>query len=111
MDCKLDEEGKLMLQGLTEAQKTQALTLYASREKKKWLAYVLWIVFAAYYIYLGRIVRNIILWVLMCCFIGVIWWVVDLFRISGMVDKKNKEILIQCINEAKSISNQVDTLV
>ena len=84
-------------------QKEYALTLYSGREKKKSTAYILWIVFAVYYFYLGHPVKNIIFWLLWTCFIGEIWWIIDLFRISGMVDRKNEEILLQCIAEARQL--------
>ena len=44
---------------------------------------------------------NIILWILMCMAVGWIWWFVDLFRISSMVDRKNKDILKHCVREAQ----------
>ena len=37
------------------------------------------------------------------CVIGEIWWIVDLFRLSGMVKRKNKEILLECIKEAMQL--------
>lgn len=90
MEPSFDADEIDLLNNLTEKQKSYALTLYASREKKASTAYILWIVFAVYYFYLGRPVRNIPL-CSSCCFIGWIWWLVDLFRISGMVKDKNRE--------------------
>ena len=34
---------------------------------------------------------------------GEIWWLIDLFRISDMVDETNEEILGTCIEEAKAL--------
>lgn len=79
------------------------MKIYAAREKKKSTAYILWLFFALYYFYLGHPVKNIIFWLLWTCFIGEIWWIIDLFRISGMVDRKNEEILLQCIAEARQL--------
>ena len=90
----ISEQGIALLNVLTPRQKEYALTLYSGREKKKSTAYILWIVFAVYYFYLGHPVKNIIFWLLWTCFIGEIWWIIDLFRISGMVDRKNEEILL-----------------
>jgi TM2 domain-containing membrane protein YozV len=103
MDEKLDNDSIALLNLLTAKQKDYALTLYASREKKKSIAYILWCVIGLYYFYLGKPVKNILLWVLSACFVGVIWWFVDLFRISGMVEKKNREILQACIVEAQKL--------
>ena len=66
-------------------------------------AYILWVVFGVYYFYLGHPVKNILLWILCGCFIGIIWWIIDLFRISGMVKRKNQEILKICIEEAQQL--------
>lgn len=100
MDSSLDMKDLARLKGLSEKQRNYALTLYAGREKKKTIAYVLWVIFAVYYFYLGKPVKNILLWLTSTIFIGVIWWFIDLFRISGMVDAANKEILDKCISEA-----------
>ncbi len=103
MDATLDNESIALLNLLTEKQKDYALTLYASREKKKSIAYILWFVIGLYYFYLGKPFRNLILWALSFCFVGLIWWFIDLFRISGMVKKRNKEILQACIVEAQQL--------
>ena len=103
MDTHLDPTSIALLNLLTEKQKDYALTLYANREKKVSTAYILWVVFGVYYFYLGHPVKNILLWILCGCFIGIIWWIIDLFRISGMVDRKNEEILLQCIAEARQL--------
>lgn len=100
MDSSLDMKDLARLKGLSEKQRNYALTLYAGREKKKTIAYVLWVIFAVYYFYLGKPVKNILLWLTSFIFIGAIWWFIDLFRISGMVDAANKEILDKCISEA-----------
>ena len=90
MDTHLDPTSIALLNLLTEKQKDYALTLYANREKKVSTAYILWVVFGVYYFYLGHPVKNILLWILCGCFIGIIWWIIDLFRISGMVKRKNR---------------------
>ena len=95
MDATLDSEDIALLNQLSDKQKDYALTLYTAREKN-----ILWILFGVYYFYLGHPFKNILLWLLCFCFIGEIWWIVDLFRMSGMVKRKNKEILLECIKEA-----------
>ncbi len=103
MEGNLDNESIALLNLLTEKQKDYALTLYASREKKVSICYILWFVIGLYYFYLGKPVRNIILWLLSFCFIGLVWWFIDLFRMSGMVKRRNKEILEACIVEAQKL--------
>lgn len=99
----ISEQGIALLNVLTPEQKEYALTLYSGREKTKSTAYILWIVFAVYYFYLGHPVKNILLWILWPLGIGAVWWFIDLFRISGMVDRRNQEILTQCIVEAQQL--------
>ena len=79
MDTHLDPTSIALLNLLTEKQKDYALTLYANREKKASTAYILWVVFGVYYFYLGHPVKNILLWILCGCFIGIIWWIIDPF--------------------------------
>lgn len=90
MDATLDSEDISLLNQLSDKQKDQALTLYTAREKKKSTAYILWILFGVYYFYLGHPFKNILLWLLCFCVIGEIWWIVDLFRLSGMVKRKKQ---------------------
>ena len=103
MDTHLDPTSIALLNLLTEKQKDYALTLYVNREKKVSTAYILWVVFGVYYFYLGHPVKSILLWILCGCFIGITWWIIDLFRISGMVKRKNQEILKICIAEAQQL--------
>ena len=99
----LTEEEIARLAALPEKQRDYAVKIYAAREKKKSTAYILWLFFALYYFYLGHPVKNIIFWLLWSCLIGEIWWLIDLFRISDMVDETNEEILGTCIEEAKAL--------
>ena len=99
----ISEQGIALLNVLTPRQKEYALTLYSGREKKKSTAYILWIVFAVYYFYLGHPVKNIIFWLLWTCFIGEIWWIIDLFHIGRMVEERNKEVIEECMREAVRI--------
>lgn len=98
-----------LLRGLSEKQKYYALTMYAPREKKTSTAYILWFLFGCHYFYLGKIGKNLLLWLLCFVGIGVIWWFIDLFRISGMVQKKNRKILMQCIQESLALYPASDT--
>ena len=79
----LTEEEIARLAALPEKQRDYAVKIYAAREKKKSTAYILWLLWS--------------------CLIGEIWWLIDLFRISDMVDETNEEILGTCIEEAKAL--------
>ena len=102
----LTEEEIARLAALPEKQRDYAVKIYAAREKKKSTAYILWLFFALYYFYLGHPVKNIIFWLLWSCLIGEIWWLIDLFRISDMVDETNEEILGTCIEESITQSKE-----
>ncbi len=103
MEYLLDNDDIALLNLLTPEQKSHALNLYAPREKKTSTAYILWVLVGCHYFYLGHPFKNLLLWLLMSCFIGEIWWVVDLFRMKGLVREKNKEILDECVKEAQNL--------
>lgn len=103
MENELDPRSLMLLQGLDERQKKTAISLYSSRAKKTWLAYVLMFVFMVYYFYLGKPVKNILLWALCFVWVGWLWWFADLFRLPGMVRDRNVEIMAQCVQEAEAL--------
>ena len=58
---------------------------YSRRVKRTSLAYLLWFLLSAHYAYMGKWGLNIFLWVTHLFLVGAIWWVIDIFRIPGMV--------------------------
>lgn len=73
---------------LSDEAKMQFDRLYTDRSLKKTLAIVL-AIFGLHYAYLGK-------WGMLFFYLitlgGVgIWWIVDLFRISGVVDRRNED--------------------
>ena len=93
-----------LMQGLTEQQKNYVLSAQA-RQKDTGLAYLFWFVFGVHYFYLNKPVINIIYW-LTAGGLG-IWIIIDLFRIPGMVQSRNKEIIQDAIKEAKVLYSEV----
>ncbi|MGO8719305.1 MAG: TM2 domain-containing protein [Acidobacteriaceae bacterium] len=71
---------------------TQALVGrdYELRKKSGLIAYILWFFFGFHYLYLGRIGIQLIYWLTVGGF-G-LWMLIDLFRIPGMVERKNEDI-------------------
>lgn len=63
-------------------------------------AYVLWFVFGAHYLYLGRIATQILLWLSMLVGIGFIWMLVDLFRIPYLVEEYNNNVSDRALDKA-----------
>lgn len=62
------------------------------QKKSVGVAYVLWL-FGAHYIYLGKPIVTVLLWLSCFAGIGLLWLLIDLFRIPSMVDSANKELL------------------
>ncbi len=71
---------------------TQSLVLrdYEVRKKSTFFAYFFWFFFGFHYLYLGRIGIQLIYWLTIGGF-G-FWMLIDLFRIPGMVERKNEDI-------------------
>ncbi|MEM4227754.1 MAG: TM2 domain-containing protein [Candidatus Caldarchaeum sp.] len=64
------------------------------QKKSVGMAYLLWL-FGAHYAYLGKPIVTVLLWLSMFAGIGLIWLLIDLFRIPSLVDATNKELLEQ----------------
>ena len=60
--------------------------------KSTTVTYLLWFFFGLHYIYLGKIGTQFLYWITLGG-LGV-WAFVDLFRIPGMVERKNNETFI-----------------
>ena len=90
---------------LNENQRRYVLPRYESRKKSKVVAYLLWFFFAFYYFYVGKPVRNILLWLLFTILIGFVWWFVDLFYIGGMVDDYNDKLLMELVKDSRVVMN------
>lgn len=61
--------------------------------KSTFTAYIFWLLFGSHYAYLGRWGTQIIFWPLLLVGIGEIWWFIDLFRIPGLVARRNAQLL------------------
>ncbi len=65
---------------------------YSRRAKRTSLGYLLWFLLSAHYAYMGRWGLNILMWVMHLIVIGAIWWIIDIFRIPGMVRRYNEDV-------------------
>ena len=91
---------------LNENQRRYVLPRYNDRKKSKVVAYLLWLFFGLYYFYLGKPVRNILLYLSLLLFLfGVLWWLVDVVRISGMVDEYNDQLLMELVKDSRVVMN------
>lgn len=87
----------LMIRDMPQEQQQYVMTLAASREKKTSTAYICWFVFGVHYFYLDKPVKNILYWITMGG-LG-IWAIIDLFRISSMVENYNKRSVKKLIQD------------
>ena len=76
----MDAQTRLEIQNLTEQQQQYVIQTLPAKEKSLSSAYIFWVLFGAHYFYLHKPFKNIFLWLLCCIYIGVIWWVFDLFH-------------------------------
>ena len=77
----MDAQTRLEIQNLTEQQQQYVIQTLPAKEKSLSSAYIF-------------------LWLLCCIYIGVIWWVFDLFRMKSLVADCNREIAKQVIHDA-----------
>ncbi len=94
------------LQGVFQAlpANTQALVWrdYEHRKKSGLIAYILWFPLGFHYLYLGRIGTQIIYW-LTAGGLG-LWMLIDLFRIPGLVERKNEDIARELMAQYRAIA-------
>jgi hypothetical protein len=75
---------------------------YRRKAKSKTPAYLLWLFLGFHYAYQGKWGIQILFW-LTGGGLGV-WWLVDLFRIGGMVGQFNKDVAVEVLRNMKAVS-------
>lgn len=68
-------------------------------------AYVFWFLLGAHYLYPGRVGTQLLLWFTMLLGIGLIWWLIDIFRIPGLVAQANRTLLGSSMNTNTNVVN------
>jgi len=76
---------------------------YRRRAKSTGIAYLLWLLLGWHYIYLRKWGIQILFWLTLGGV--VIWWLIDIFRIPGMVKNYNKDIAVDVLRNLKAISS------
>ncbi len=79
------------------------LTEFKKKKKSGFVAFLLWWLFPAWhYFYVGKVWVNLLFWI---TFGGLgIWWVIDLFRLSGLVREYNKTVAIGVLKEIEFLN-------
>lgn len=76
---------------------------YERRRKSKTFAYLAWLFFGWHYLYLRRVGLQFVFWIFCLFVVGIVWWIVDLFRVSGLVDQINEDMARQLMVEYKAL--------
>lgn len=77
-----------------------------SRKSARTFASYLCSLFFCHYGYLGKWGITVMMWFVSVVTFGVgalVWWVIDLFRIPGMVERYNRDIAVQVLRDMKII--------
>jgi len=66
------------------------------------LAYVFFLFLAAHYGYMGKWGMQLLFWFTLGGFW--VWWIIDIFRMSGMIQNYNKDIAMDAMRNLKAVS-------
>jgi hypothetical protein len=66
-------------------------------------AYLAWLLFGWHYLYLRRVGLQLAFWVTLGGF-G-IWWLVDLFRVAGLVNRMNEDMARELMVQYKALNS------
>ena len=76
---------------------------YRRKAKTPGWAYVLWLLLGAHYAFLGKWGLQVIFWLTLGGFC--VWWVIDAFRITGMVKDYNKDAAVDVLRNLKAVGS------
>jgi TM2 domain-containing membrane protein YozV len=75
---------------------------FQRKMKSTSIGYALWFFLGMHYLYLGKVGLWIIFWI---TFGGVgVWWLIDAFRLNGLIEDQNKDIATDLMRNLKAIS-------
>jgi hypothetical protein len=89
---KLPASVQNLVKKMDTSDKNAFLLEFNQRKKSTLISYLLWPCFGLYYAYNKKIGLQFILWLTFCFGIGFIWFIIDLFRIPGIVEGANNQI-------------------
>ncbi|MDT8341165.1 MAG: TM2 domain-containing protein [Longimicrobiales bacterium] len=91
------------LAGLPASRQEEFMEEYSRRAKGAAPAYILWLLLGFHYVYLRRWGLQFLFWITGGGFL--IWWVVDLFRVPGMVRNYNKDTATDVMRTIRAIGD------
>lgn len=66
---------------------------YESKKRRRSLSYLVWLICGAHYLYLRKNATQFVFWLTwLTIFVGPIWWLLDLFRMPGLVRTANEQV-------------------
>ena len=81
---------------------------YQRKAKSIGTAYLLWFLLGWHYAYLRKWGIQVLYWLTLLAYgLGLIWWLIDLFRVSGMTKNYNKDVSIEVLRNLRGVSNAV----
>lgn len=89
---KLPASIQNLVKRMNPSDKKAFLVEFNQRQKSTLFSYILWPLGGLYYAYNKKIGMQFILWITALVGIGFIWWIIDLFRIPGIVESANNQI-------------------
>ncbi len=89
------------LANLSAQKQEEFVEEYKRKAKSTGAAYVLWLLLGWHYVYLRKWGIQILFWLTAGGFL--IWWIVDLFRIPGLIRDYNKDIAVDVLRNLKTI--------
>jgi hypothetical protein len=95
------------LASLSEFEQQDFVEEYQRKRKDTVLTYFLSLVYF-HYAYLGRPGMTALMWlagILSLGVVSIIWWIVDLFRIPGMVRNVNRDAAIEVMRNFRAVQN------
>lgn len=89
------------LDAMSEAEYAAWAEEFTRRSKSFGLAVVTWLLFGWHYVYVRRWGVQLLFW----CTAGgaLIWWMIDLFRLGGIVDDYNKGVAVQVLKDQRAL--------
>jgi hypothetical protein len=90
------------LANLSPQKQEEFLEEYKRKRKSIGVAYLCWILFGLHYAYIKNWGMQVLFWLTLG---GLwIWWIVDIFRIPGMINNYNKDMAIDIMRNLKAIT-------
>lgn len=88
------------------SEQAQFFGIYDRKRRSRAVAYLASLLYL-HYAYLGRVGMTVLMWIVAICsfgIVGLLWWIVDLFRMPSLVADRNSDIAVEVMRDQKIIS-------